>query len=300
MFAYTPRSLVEASSERITVHRPKPLLPSNGLFQEQSILYIIDTQRTCSVSLTTDSSNLCSLHTVVLQNRSIMNVLNRFLSHHFSAPRAHREPLCTRSRSSSGGCLHKASQLHFDLHRAPHRLFGFFSDSTTQLGSATQGPNTHLDGCLLFFSTPTETRVRLLSTIYSNRLGRACLLVSLFIRLFVCLFRYACFFFSLFFTVKRPRLGVFYLLYFYTINSRCRNISALASSGRQGERGVQQNPGRHQELPRLCRQEQGVVSRIQEQAARLPASLQQGRIRNFSSHGPAIIIYSGQHRDSDA
>ena len=49
------------ASELITVHRPKPLLPSSGLFQESSILHILDTQRVYSVSLTTDSANLCSL-----------------------------------------------------------------------------------------------------------------------------------------------------------------------------------------------------------------------------------------------
>ena len=49
------------ASELVTVRRPKPLLPSSGLFQESSILHILDTQRVCSVSLTTDSANFCSL-----------------------------------------------------------------------------------------------------------------------------------------------------------------------------------------------------------------------------------------------
>ena len=48
------------ASELITVHRPEHLLPSGGLFQESTILHILDTQRVCSVSLTTDSANLCS------------------------------------------------------------------------------------------------------------------------------------------------------------------------------------------------------------------------------------------------
>ena len=38
------------ASELITVHRPKPLLSSTGLFQESSILHILDTQRVCSAS----------------------------------------------------------------------------------------------------------------------------------------------------------------------------------------------------------------------------------------------------------
>ena len=49
------------ASELITVHRPKPLLPSSGLFQESSILHILDRQRVCSVSLIADRANLCSL-----------------------------------------------------------------------------------------------------------------------------------------------------------------------------------------------------------------------------------------------
>ena len=40
---------------------PKLLLPTSGPFQEQSTLHILDTQRVCSVGLTTVSANLCSL-----------------------------------------------------------------------------------------------------------------------------------------------------------------------------------------------------------------------------------------------
>ena len=49
------------ASEFVTVHRPKSLLPSSGLFQESSILHILDKQRVCSISVTTDSANICSL-----------------------------------------------------------------------------------------------------------------------------------------------------------------------------------------------------------------------------------------------
>ena len=152
------------------------------------------------------------------------------------------------------------------------------------------------------FRTATETLVRLLYTYtFQHRPRRACLLVYLFVCLLVCLFRSVCFFvplffIPLFFTVQRPRLGFVFYLILYVSTIRCRNRSALASSGRHGERGVQQHPGGHHELPRLCRQEQGVVSIIQEQAARLPVSLQQGRIRSVSRQGPATIIYSGQNR----
>ena len=155
---------------------------------------------------------------------------------------------------------------------------------------------------VLVFSAPRPRLGFVFYILYIPTQTRASLSVGLPVRLFclfVCLFRSVCFFVSLFFTVRRPRRGfVFYLLYLSTI--RCSFRSALASSGRHGERGVQQHPGGHHELPRLCRQEQGVVSIIQEQAARLPVSLQQGRIRSVSRQGPAIIIYSRQHRHRDA
>ena len=57
----TPTFTRRTASELTTVHRPKPLLPSSGLFQESSTLLILDTPRVCSVSLTTDRANLCSL-----------------------------------------------------------------------------------------------------------------------------------------------------------------------------------------------------------------------------------------------
>ena len=59
------------------------------------------------------------------------------------------------------------------------------------------------------------------------------------------------------------------------------------------ERMTSNNTQGLQGLPRLCPQEQGLVSRIQEQAARLLVSPQQGRILSGSRQGPATIIYSG-------
>ena len=75
---WTPPTFTRrTASELITVHRPKPLLPSSGLFQESSILHIFDTQRVCSVSLTTDSANLCGLlqeyHRILLTQRNQMS-----------------------------------------------------------------------------------------------------------------------------------------------------------------------------------------------------------------------------------
>ena len=48
-------------SEIVAGHRPKPLLPSSGLFQESAILHTVDTQRFCSVPFTADRANVCSL-----------------------------------------------------------------------------------------------------------------------------------------------------------------------------------------------------------------------------------------------
>ena len=103
-------------------------------------------------------------------------------------------------------------------------------------------------------------------------------MVCLSVGLFVCLVRSVCFFVSLFYAVQRPRLG---LLFYLLCRVPRRNSSALASRGRHGGRVVQQHPGDHQELPRLRRQEQGVVSNIQKQAARLPVSLQQAIFEVF-------------------
>ena len=70
-----PTFTCRTSSELITVHRPKPLLPSSGLFQESSILHVLDTQRVCLVGLTTDSANPCRLlqdnHWIFLTGRAM-------------------------------------------------------------------------------------------------------------------------------------------------------------------------------------------------------------------------------------
>ena len=164
------------------------------------------------------------------------------------------------------GVLHKAAL--FDFTQSSSALFCFFSDPTTQLGSAIQRPNTDSGGCLSFFSTP---RPRLgfvfiystVSTTYSNTDSGefVCWFACSFVRLFVCLGLFVSLFLR--FTVQRPRLGfLFYLLYRVVR----RNSSASASRGRHGGRGVQQHPGSHQELPRLRRQE-GTRSRFKNTRA---------------------------------
>ena len=52
---------------------------------------------------------------------------------------------------------------------------------------------------------------------------------------------------------------------------------SLPSRGRHGDRLVQQHPIGHKALPDLCRQEQGSLPRVQDQALRLPFALQQAR-----------------------
>ena len=186
------------------------------------------------------------------------------------------------------------------LHKAPQLYFDFFSDPTTQLGSALQGPNTDSDGCLLFPHRDRDSGSPFIY-LYIPTQTPASLSVGLPVCLFACLSVQICLFLCSF---------VFYSFVFYSTatetrvrhlsNFRCRNRSALASSGHYGESRVQQHSGGHQEQPRLCRQEQGIVSIIQEQAARLPVSLRQGRIRSVSRQGPETIIYSGQHLHRDA
>ena len=207
------------ASELITVHRPKPLLPSTGPFQESSILHILDTQRVYSVSLTTDSADRCSLlqeyHRISLTGFGAIVV--------FSAARASGTLVGPEQEQQLGISTQSSSA-----------LFWFFSDPTTQLGSAIQGPNTDSDRCLVFQHRDRDSGSSFIYYIFQHRLQRVCLLVCLFVCLFclsvqVCLF--LCFFvFYSAATETRVR---------HLSTIRCRNRCALALSGRHGERGVQ-------------------------------------------------------------
>ena len=84
----------------------------------------------------------------------------------------------------------------------------------------------------------------------------------------------------------------FFHFYFYFL-APPKEHPPSASSGRHGERSVQQHSSGHQELPVLCRQEQGYVSRIQEQATRLPVSLRQARNRNVSRQAQSSSTLGG-------
>ena len=108
------------------------------------------------------------------------------------------------------GVLHKLFSFTLILHNAPQLYFDFFSDPTTQLGSAIQGPNTDSDG-FLFFQHRDRDSGSSFNTIYSNTDSGE--FVCWFACSFVCLFVCSGLFVSLFFTVQRPRLGfVFNLL----------------------------------------------------------------------------------------
>ena len=176
-------------------------MPSSGHFQQSSILHIPDSQRVCSVSLTTDSANLYSL----LQEYHRI-FLSGFWAVILSARRAYQDTSLTWSSRSNCGFLHKSFQLLIQ-HKAPHLHFEFFNDPTTQFGCTIYGPNTHSTGCL-FFSLSRRRLGFVFYLLYIPTQARASLSVGLPVCLFVCLSAHVCCFVSLFFTVQRPRLGV--------------------------------------------------------------------------------------------
>ena len=154
------------------------------------------------------------------------------------------------------------------LHEAPHLYFIlFFQRSDDTARSAIQRPNTDSAG-FLFFSAPRPRLGLVFYLLYIPTQTQASYLVGLPVRLLVCLFRSVCFFVFL-----QHRDGDSGSSFIYC----CFSVDLSPWKARR-----QQYPGGHEELPRLCRQEQGVVSTIEEQAARLPVSLQIGRIRRVS------------------
>ena len=205
---HPPRSIVKPHLKMSQFVVPSHNCHHAAFCQGLSILDILDTQRVCPVSLTTDSANPCSLlqeyHRIFLTG----------LEPRLSARRAHREPSWTRSRNSSWGYLHNVSQLYVDFTQRSSAFFYFFSDPTAQLGSTIQGPNTESDGCLFFQHRDRDSGSSFIYYTFQHRPRRACLLVCLFVGLLVCLFRSVRFFVPLLFTVQRPRLGfVIYLLF---------------------------------------------------------------------------------------
>ena len=92
---------------------------------------------------------------------------------------------------------------------------------------------------------------------------------------------------------------------FFIFSAPPKEHPPLASSGCQGERGNQQRPSNHQKLPSLCRQEQGYVSRIQEQAARQSLyskpvfEMFQGKTQpsTLGSTGTATLSVVAEHKE---
>ena len=162
-----------------------------------------------------------------------------FLSHRFSAWRAHREPSWTRSSSSSWGSLYKSSQPYLIVHKAPPLYVDLSSNPTTQLGSPIQGLNIDSDGFFRFSAPRSRLVFICYLLVYVFQQTRASFSVGcLFVRLFVCLSVGVCLFLCyVFIAVQRPILGLFYLLSVSIIC--CKNRSALASSGRHGEHDQQ-------------------------------------------------------------
>ena len=103
----------------------------------------------------------------------------------FSAPRAHREPSWTRSRSSSWGLMHKASQIYFDFTQSSSALFRFFQryDDTARFrDSGAQ----HRLRRVFVFSASRPRLVFVFYLLYIPTQTRARLSVGLPVRLFVC------------------------------------------------------------------------------------------------------------------
>ena len=96
------------------------------------------------------------------------------------------------------GVLHKLFSFTLILHNAPQLYFDFFSDPTTQLGSAIQGPNTDSDG-FLFFQHRDRDSGSSFNTIYSNTDSGefVCWFACSFV-LFVCLSVQICLFLCFF------------------------------------------------------------------------------------------------------
>ena len=116
------------------------------------------------------------------------------------------------------GVLHKLFSFTLILHNAPQLYFDFFSDPTTQLGSAIQGPNTDSDGCLFFQHRDRDSCSSFIYFIFQHRLGRGCLLVCLFVCLSVQVCLFLCFF-VLYRTATETRVRLLSTIFIYNNNS---------------------------------------------------------------------------------
>ena len=136
------------ASELITVHRPKPLLPSSGLFHESSFLHILDTQRICSVSLTTDSANLCRDYC-----RSIIEYSSQVFEPSFFQRGACNGNLRGPGAGAAAGDIYKKFlSFYFDFTQSSS-TFCFFQRSDDTIRFRDSGAQ-HRLGRVLVFSAP--------------------------------------------------------------------------------------------------------------------------------------------------
>ena len=130
MFA-RPASLLTPASDLSAVHRILSFYClTSGTFQEYSILHILNTQRLCSVSVTTASGSLCSLlrdyHRVFLTGFEPSFQRGARIGNLRGPGAGAAAEDFTRSSSASFFILHKVSQLYVDSTQSSSALFSFF------------------------------------------------------------------------------------------------------------------------------------------------------------------------------
>ena len=145
-------------------------------------------QRVCSVSLTTDSANICSLP------QEYIRIPQTGFEPSFFQCGARIGNLRGPGAGAAAGDFYTKLLIFTLIFTQLLNIILVLSairrhSSVPRFKGSTQTRT----GVFFIFSTLTETRVRLLSTIYANRLERICRLVCLLVCLFVCLFRFVYF-----------------------------------------------------------------------------------------------------------
>ena len=173
MSAHTPCSPVKPHLDSPHFIVSGLYCPRVALFEELSILHILNNRCVCSVSLTTDSANICTLLCMSVIEYSLQvlepTVFQRGARiDHVRGPRA----------GAAAGDLYTNPKLYFDLHHVPHlddisAIRRFFRDSVAhhRLGRVfVSFPAPRLRFGIVFLFT---------WYIFQRRLGRVCLLVCL-------------------------------------------------------------------------------------------------------------------------
>ena len=129
MFA-RPASLLTPASDLSAVHRILSFYClTSGTFQEYSILHILNTQRLCSVSVTTASGSLCSLlrdyHRVFLTGFEPSFQRGARIGNIRGLGAGREAEDFTQSSCALFFILHKACQVYFDFTQIFSALFLF-------------------------------------------------------------------------------------------------------------------------------------------------------------------------------